>query len=249
MKTAITSIVFFLCLYEVCVWADYPTFSGRGKGRRSVKSLALTEKMDREIGLNKQKKQLKARLVRQDNKMADLMINKLKQGEPGINDLQQEALKYAQVNPEKVTDWMKRAGKAAWLPEFRVRLITRQEDDRNYTLRGGEAPTDQRSTDFDMLYELRATWQLDQVVFNRNQLMVNRQALGMYYVRDKLLIRVNQTYFERLRIKANIKINKFNHFKSNLNERIKLAELTAILDGLTGGYFSRASKKLKVRNF
>jgi hypothetical protein len=55
---------------------------------------------------------------------------------------------------------------------------------------------------------------------------------------------INRVYFERLRLKnemANFSLKQEELFK----KKLRLAELTAIIDGYTGGLFSKNIEKAK----
>lgn len=61
----------------------------------------------------------------------------------------------------------------------------------------------------------------------------------MVELRDDILDEVTKLYFERLRIKMELDNLSIEERKKRFEKELKLQELTALLDGLTGGYFSK----------
>ena len=53
---------------------------------------------------------------------------------------------------------------------------------------------------------------------------------------------VNKLYFERLRVKSELDNLPIEDRKERLDKELKLEELTASLDALTGGYYSEQSR-------
>lgn len=60
----------------------------------------------------------------------------------------------------------------------------------------------------------------------------------MVELRDDILDQVNKLYFERLRLKMELASLSIEDLKKRNEKELKLQELTASLDALTGGYFS-----------
>ena len=60
----------------------------------------------------------------------------------------------------------------------------------------------------------------------------------MAELRDNILDEVTRIYFERIRVKMEFDNLKIEDRKKRLEKELRLKELTASLDALTGGYFS-----------
>lgn len=56
---------------------------------------------------------------------------------------------------------------------------------------------------------------------------------------------VTKLYFERLRVKMELDNLSIEERKKRFEKELRLQELTAYLDGLTGGYFSQQMKNKK----
>jgi len=66
-------------------------------------------------------------------------------------------------------------------------------------------------------------------------------------LRDDILDEVNKVYFERLRVKIELDNLSIEEKNKRAQKQLRLEELTACLDGLTGGYFSSAKEKPSVK--
>ena len=60
----------------------------------------------------------------------------------------------------------------------------------------------------------------------------------MVELRDDILDEVTKLYFERIRVKMEINNLTIEDNRKRSEKELKLQELTASLDALTGGYFS-----------
>jgi len=58
-------------------------------------------------------------------------------------------------------------------------------------------------------------------------------------LRDDILDEVTKLYFERLRVKNELDNLSLEDRKKRFEKELRLQELTAYLDALTGGYFSQ----------
>jgi hypothetical protein len=152
-------------------------------------------------------------------------------GEPSVRQLQRAAARVADVNPDRVRSWLRRASKAALLPSLRVTM------GRGY----GELVRDTTgepiyTSNDNWRFEMQATWQLDRLVFDRNELRVSREAQRVGARREELLTRVAQLYFARRRLQLEEAAQPDG--PGAAERTLDIEELTAVLDGLTDGALS-----------
>jgi hypothetical protein len=167
------------------------------------------------------------------------------QDEPKISEIQQVAIRYAQVEPEKILEWRQAAAKKAWLPQLSVG-VDRDTGD----LWHWETGSSTKSGD-DLLvpgketigWDVRLSWDLGELVWNNDQTSIDTRSRLMVQLREDILDEVTKIYFERLRVKMELDSLSIEERKKRLEKELRLEELTAYLDGLTGGYFSRKIKK------
>lgn len=87
--------------------------------------------------------------------------------------------------------------------------------------------------------QLRASWDLDRLIFNPDELRAARAALDLANVRERLLVRVTQLYFERQQLLLEITSLPARDGREAIGRHVRLAEVEAVLVGLTGLRFPR----------
>jgi photosystem II stability/assembly factor-like uncharacterized protein len=170
------------------------------------------------------------------------------QDEPRINEVQIAAIKYAEVEPEKIQQWRNKAAKKALLPQVSVGL------DRNVTdLLHWESGSTTKSDD-DLLrkgndcleWDINLSWDLSQLIWSNDQTSIDVRSRLMVQLRDDILDAVTKLYFERLRVKMELDNIPIENRKQLFEKTLRFEELTASLDGLTGGYFSKKNPNTNV---
>ncbi|MBU1727372.1 MAG: hypothetical protein KJ880_07065 [Candidatus Omnitrophica bacterium] len=161
--------------------------------------------------------------------------------EPKINEVQQAAIKYAEVEPEKIQQWRTKAAKKALLPRLSIGIdrnttdlwhweggsTTKSEDD---VLRKGNDSVD---------WDVSLSWELGELIWNNDQTSIDTRSRLMVQLRDDILDEVTKLYFERLRQKAEFDNLPIEDRRKRFEKGLRIEELTASIDALTGGYFSR----------
>jgi hypothetical protein len=164
-------------------------------------------------------------------------------GDPPVAVLRAAATALALAEPERARAMVSRARWAALLPELRVRLDRRLSRTESLDLQ--RAAADPLATPVgvdsinDMRYEWRATWDLGRIVFNPDEVGASSHALRMAEVRREIETVVIRLYFERRRLKAEALASDSSDGAPGLGAGIRIQELEAELDALTGGAFSR----------
>ncbi len=172
--------------------------------------------------------------------------------EPKINEVQQAAIKYAEVEPEKIMCWRKQASLRAILPKLTVSM----DRDNNRTIyeniRWGSTsnsnwdkyvigPYDQTRYN-NKNWGISLTWELGDLIFSDDQTNIDVRSKLMVQLRDDILDEVTKLYFERIRVKMELDNLTIEDRKKRFEKELRLQELAASLDALTGGYFSQKIK-------
>ncbi len=164
--------------------------------------------------------------------------------EPTITQVQRWAVDYAEVNPEKILNWRKAVAHKAWLPKLTVGL----SQDRNKTIAdsiygtstgGGSAfigPND-KSFDDNFGWDASLSWDFGELVWNNDQTSIDSRSKLMVELREDVLDQVTRIYFERRRLQVEMLSAESDN---DINQELRIEELTAMLDGFTGGEFSRS---------
>jgi competence ComEA-like helix-hairpin-helix protein len=165
--------------------------------------------------------------------------------EPSIREVQEAAVEYARANPDTVDGWRWRVRTNALLPQVRSYVIG--DIDRDIRTRTNLDATDAvvETTDNDnsVRLALQATWDLDRLVFDRNELGVWRETMRMANLRDRVVDEVTRRYYERRRLQIDIKLAPPTELADRVRKELRIQELTADLDALTGGWFSGELEK------
>ncbi|HNW39480.1 MAG TPA: hypothetical protein PL125_04360 [Candidatus Omnitrophota bacterium] len=168
--------------------------------------------------------------------------------EPNIRDVQEAAIRYAEVSPEKITQWRKDAAKKAFLPQVNLGLERNSTDLWHWE--GGSTT----KSDDDVLHrgrdnidwDISLTWDLSDLIWNDAQTSIDVRSKLLVELRDDILDQVNKLYFERLRVRSELDNLALEDRNKRFQKQLKLEELTASLDSLTCGYYSAQLKALKL---
>ena len=160
--------------------------------------------------------------------------------------VQSMAIRYAEVSPEKIKAWRDGAKWKAAMPKVSLDLSHSDDDTyeiytsstMSYTVSGP------RKTGTD--YGVGLQWDLSELVWNPDQSSIDLRSKYTTQLRNQILQDVTRLYFERRRLLSEISAMDTEntdvgngHARSLLVEkRLKVEELTAYLDALTGGGFS-----------
>ena len=150
------------------------------------------------------------------------------------------AIYYAEVYPEKIKKWRKSAKFKALLPTISFGIDNAISDtyeiytssSKSYWIYGPE----DRTTGWDIDFR----WNLSELIWNEDQVQIDVRSRLMVQLRDDIIDEVNRLYFERRRLQIELLLNPPHERKQLIEKRLRIQELTAGLDGLTGGAFSKA---------
>lgn len=207
----------------------------------------LLSELSGKIELSKVKKGLVTKVAKEtikpktESEMRDQIA--VLEKEPKLGEIQQQAMRYATADPERIEEWFKRARTAPALPSVSLAAGTGFDSQAGTREKSGDAGVLSRRNASDFNFSLKMEWKLGDLVFNRDELSVARESFRMAVIRERVLHDVMKSYVERK--KARIKALTGESLSPM--ERIELdlfvEEQTAILDGLTGGWFGEALAK------
>lgn len=158
-------------------------------------------------------------------------------GEPAITQIQKEAIKYAEVYPEKIAHWRKQARLKAFMPELSL--------DYDKTVTTALGATYDRVQVGPRDWGLGLKWDLADVIFSTEQTSIDVRSRLMVQLRDDILNEVTRLYFERRRLQLELSRAQNLNENTRVEKELRLEELTALIDGLTNGYLSRHLEKAK----
>jgi hypothetical protein len=172
-----------------------------------------------------------------------MLVRAVLAGDPPVEALRHAATALALAEPARARSLVTRARWAGWLPEVRVQVTRRfgrveSEDFGGATLDAPATPVGVDTTN-DVRYEGRASWDLSRIVFNPDELGAETQALRMADVRREVELLVIRLFFERRRLKTEAVTTDASDTASRFRLELRVQEIEAELDAVTGGAFSR----------
>ncbi len=157
---------------------------------------------------------------------------------PPISAVHAAAVRYAEVHPAKISRWRALARWRSLFPSFTIRL----DQDRDATI---ASSTTLGVTRFTVGPEKRTrslnfgfTWDVADLIWNPDQTAIDVRSRLMVQLRQDLLEEVTRLYFERRRLLAEFAGNPSEDPLLDEERSLRVEELTAQLDALTGGWFS-----------
>lgn len=162
--------------------------------------------------------------------------------EPSVLDVQSAAARFAKVNPGFYDGWIAQSHWAYVLPNtLQGRIRNTADDDRDLrtTSSGTGSLSDLVSNKDQTQLELRVGWDLTRLVYNRDGIAASRQIERIVNQREDLLTTVNKLYFARRQLQVDMLLDPASAVERAIKQQLRLDGLTADLDGLTGGWFSK----------
>jgi hypothetical protein len=159
--------------------------------------------------------------------------------EPSLAALKAAALQHADLGRTETDGWKRAANLQALLPILKVTAdlgVGRDEALDRY-----QDKPDRWGADTDQGYGvgLQAQWKLGALVFNADELKVYDMLSDRAVRREALLSTLVSLYFERRRLQLTAMLAPPEGASEIVSNRMRLGELTATIDALTGGLLSR----------
>lgn len=161
------------------------------------------------------------------------------EGGPSIVEVQEMAIEYAEVSPEKIKRWRALARWKAILPRLSVDFSEARDDNIEIYKSATKyyAITGPRETSNDWGIDL--SWDLADLIWNDAQTSIDTRSKLMVQLRGDILEEVTRLYFERKRLIEELRTSG-SEGGVNSSRRLRIEELTGYIDALTGGGFSEA---------
>lgn len=160
--------------------------------------------------------------------------------DPTIHEVQEAAIRYAEVQPQKIEEWRRAAARKAWAPTLSFHQNFQTSDNIDID-RGGTADPDkfirgplEKSQD----QYFTVSWNLGDLIWNSDQTSIDSRAKLMVELRNDILNEVTHLYFERRRLQVEMMTSPAQESKAQIENQIRLEELTSGIDALTGGYLT-----------
>ena len=162
-------------------------------------------------------------------------IAEVLKGEPSIREVQQAAIRYNETSPDKIRQWRQAVKVRALMPTLKL--------DYDKTITTALGATYDRVQVGPRDWGVSFSWDIADLVWNTRETDIDTRSRLNTQLRLDILDEINRVYFERLRVKREIVCNNLQE-EELCQKDLRLQELTAIIDGYTGGYFSKKISEL-----
>lgn len=158
--------------------------------------------------------------------------------EPAFKELQQAAIRFAEVSPEKIKNWRREARMRALFPTVsfgvdRDRSTTSEiytSATKDYIVTGPD--------DVDSSWDVSISWDLGDIIFSDDQTNIDVRSRLMVQLRNDVLDDLRRAYYERKRVQFELSVEPPKDVKARFEKELRLQELTSAIDDLTGNYLS-----------
>jgi hypothetical protein len=158
--------------------------------------------------------------------------------EPPVSEARRWAIEEARVEPETAARLVRDARGRGALPIIRLRGRFDQGQGTRWDHLNLQ---DRRDEDTDLTLDLWFEWDLGDLASGPDLLRAVRESRQLVELRQAVVAHVTITYFDRRRLRAEeLLAPPDESIMRALDRRLRLQELDATLDGLTGGRWTRA---------
>ena len=159
-------------------------------------------------------------------------------GEPGYVQLQKAAMRFAEVNPEKIASWRTEARMRALVPKVSFGMANHRSNSYEiYT----SATRDYVVSGPDDLYnglDVSVSWELGDLIYSDDQTNIDIRSRLTTQLRNDILDDLRRAYFERKRLQYELMQFGPQDAKGRFDKELRIQELTQAIDDLTGNYLS-----------
>ena len=164
--------------------------------------------------------------------------------EPDVRQVQSMAMLYSKTNPELVEGWLQSVKRAYALPKLNLQYEKQLDSSTRFdyvpTESGTSFEEDYAQVADDDKVVVKLEWRLDKLVMSSEQIRVINESQKTVKLREKLLDEVTRLYFDRRRLQVEGLLQPATSIQDRIEHELRLQEMTANLDALTGGQFSVA---------
>ena len=170
-------------------------------------------------------------------------LQKIFQHEPSIHQVHEMAIRYAEVHPQKIASWRSAARKRGLMPKLSTGL-NRSATDMFHWDTGPNPDVLTKGRDF-LDWNVSLSWDFGDLIWNSDQTSIDSRSKLMVELREDILDQITRLYFERRRIQFELaefeskELSESSGRRFESEKEMRLEELTALIDALTGGEFSR----------
>jgi hypothetical protein len=160
--------------------------------------------------------------------------------EPSAREVHKRVIKYANVTNGKIKRWQAESRLAGLLPSFSFgKSVDRNASISTYSGKFISGPEDgSKGWDADV------SWDFGDMIYSSDQTSIDSREKMMVELRNDLLSESTRIYYERRRLQIDLVFTPPVSEQEHLENLLRMDELTALLDGMTDGFFSKRLERL-----
>ncbi len=165
--------------------------------------------------------------------------------EPTIKELQQAALKFCDVSPDKIKNWQRDSKLKALVPKVsfgvgndlssNTEIYTSATKD--YSVVGPE--------DYSKNFDMTVSWDLAGLIWSDDQTNIDVRSRLNTQLRNDILDDLRRVYYERKRLQFELMASPPRDVRARFERELRIQELTQAIDDLTGNYLSDNMKEAR----
>jgi hypothetical protein len=160
--------------------------------------------------------------------------------EPSAREIHKRVIQYADVANGKIKRWHAESRMAGFLPTFSFgKNLDRSASVSTYSGKFITGPEDVSKG-----WDANVGWDLGDMIYSSDQTSIDSREKLMVELRNDLLSEVTRIYYERRRLQIDLIFTPSVSEQEHLENLLRIDELTALLDGMTDGFFSKRLERI-----
>lgn len=159
------------------------------------------------------------------------------ESEPTVIEVQRMAIDYANVDPRQINSWHEQARLKAFVPTLTAG-VNRGAGEMFHWDSGPNPDVLQKGKDY-LDWSTSLSWNFGDLIWSSDQTTIDSRSKLMSELRQDIMDRVTRLYFERRKAILEYSEKSDPGQIRYHDKELRVEELTALIDGLTGGEFSR----------
>jgi hypothetical protein len=170
-------------------------------------------------------------------------VSMIYDGEPAFVRLQQAALRFAEVDPDKIRKWRAQARLSALVPKvsFGIDKSTSNSYEiytsatKEYVVNGPD--------DISKGFDVSVSWDIGRMIWSDDQTNIDVRSRLTTQLRNDILDDLRRAYYERKRLQFEMALSPPKDMRLRFEKELRIRELAQAIDDLTGNYLSENTKR------
>ena len=165
--------------------------------------------------------------------------------EPAFRELQQAAMKFCDVSPEKIKNWQRDSKLKALVPKVSCGLDNHQSTNSTIYTSATKEYIALGPDDFYKAVDVSVSWDISGLIWSDDQTNIDVRSRLNTQLRNDILDDLRRAYYERKRLQFDLITVPPKDMRSRFERELRIQELTQAIDDLTGNYLSDHIRQAK----